>query len=201
MDEYNYNEYNYNDVYQYDSQEEENPNAYKTGLAIAALVISIINLVCCCGIVLGVVAIPVALVLAIISLVTHRGGKAMAIISIVISAVCAVFLAFNIAIMAKFYPDVMYFAQHDKQIIAEYEETGKIPERYEKYRGAKYDKYWDAMGVEGFDEFFATFIEEYKKDMEADESRSDDNKNKTTTESYNRDGEELVELAYQGALT
>lgn len=189
-------EYNYNDVYQLDSQEEENPNAYKTGLAIAALVISIINLLCCCGIFLGFVAIPVALILAIISLATHRGGKAMAITSIVISVISAIFLIFNIAIAAKFYPDIMYFAQHDEQIIAEYEATGKIPERYEKYRDSKYDKYWASMGLESFDEFFADFIEEYKKDMEAEKSSSGSDKNKKTTGSYNRDGEELVELAY-----
>ena len=58
-------------------------------------------------------------------------------------------------------PDYMYFIANADQIVEEYESDGTIPERYEKYRDPKYDKYWKRSGYDSFDEFFEKFIEGY----------------------------------------
>lgn len=137
------------------------PNEFKTGLAVASFVLSLVNFVCCmftCSFIFA----PLSVILGVISLATHRGGKAFAVLGIVISAVGLAVFSFYMSIYIKIYPDVLYFEKNSTAIISEFEKTGDIPEQYEKYRTSEYDEYWNAMGCEDFDEFFSIWIEAYK---------------------------------------
>ncbi|MDE5582705.1 MAG: DUF4190 domain-containing protein, partial [Ruminococcus sp.] len=104
---------------------------------------------------------PISIILAVISLATKRGGKGFAVAGIIISAVGIAVFSLMMSFAMKISPDIVYFENNSQAIISEFEETGEIPERYEKYRSAEYDKYWSAMGCEDFDEFFKMFINSY----------------------------------------
>ena len=102
-------------------------------------------------------------------------------------AVCfsALFFAYYGYLVYKVAPDFVYFAENQNQIIEEYDRDGSIPERFEKYRDPKYDKYWDRMGYKSFDEFFDKLIEEQKKNREeAEQAYENDQKKDRNTASY-----------------
>ncbi|MDE6425377.1 MAG: DUF4190 domain-containing protein [Ruminococcus sp.] len=165
---------------------EKTPEYLKTGLATASFIISIVNfLFFACA--LSIVLAPVSLVLGIMSLVKRQGGKGFAITGIIISTVSLlIFVTFS-AIFVKIYPDMEYFIRNDTAIISEFEETGAIPEQFEKYKAPEYDKYWVTFGGE-FEDFFEYFIEIYRRQG----VRTIPNNPAVTEE----DGEELVVLTY-----
>ncbi|MDE6833672.1 MAG: hypothetical protein K2J39_05430 [Ruminococcus sp.] len=137
------------------------PESLKTGLATASFIISMVNLLFF-GMVFSFVTAPVAIVLAILSLVRHQGGKPFAIVSIVISVVSLVIFTLFTALFVKISPDMQYFVMNDTAIISEFSESGEIPAQFEKYKAPEYDKYWNAMGCEDFESFFRIFIESYR---------------------------------------
>ena len=164
---------------------EKMPESLKTGLATALFIISMVNLLFF-GMAFSFVLSPVAIVLAVLSLVRHQGGKPFAITSIIISVVSLlIFTAFT-AFFVKIYPDMEYFILNDTAIISEFEENGSIPAQFEKYNAPEYDKYWNAMGYEDFEGFFSFFIESYR-------SVRGTPRNALETSD---DGEELVVLGY-----
>ena len=65
------------------------------GFAVAAFIIALVNLVFCGG-VFSIIAVPLSLVFAIVSLASHRRGKAFAIISIVVSVLSSVVFGFYV---------------------------------------------------------------------------------------------------------
>ena len=67
----------------------DNPNAEKKGLAITAFIISLINLICCFTSA-SIILVPIVLILAIISIATHRGAKGLAIAAIIIGLIAAI---------------------------------------------------------------------------------------------------------------
>ena len=131
-----------------------------SGLAIAAFVIAIVNIIPCCT-ALSIITVPLCLILAIVSLVGKRKGKAFAITAIVLSLLAGLLFAYYGYILYKVAPDYYYFIMNANQIVEDYEEDGTIPERFEKYRDPKYDKYWKRSGYDSFDEFFEKFIESF----------------------------------------
>lgn len=181
------------------------PDSQKTGLAIAAFCISLINFIVFRS-VLSFIAVPVSLIMAIVSLKKRRGGKTFSIIAIVVSSLSTILFAFYAVIMVKIYPDMKYLTDNFTSITSEYEETGAIPEYYDKYRDPKYDDYWKQLGVNSFDEFFEYIMKQfnvtYKKG--AAETSQNDGVAATTQESsstvttaafdYDHSGEELVIL-------
>ncbi|MCM1507103.1 MAG: hypothetical protein NC177_08220 [Ruminococcus flavefaciens] len=177
---------------------EKMPESLKTGLATASFVISLVNLVFC-AFACSFVTAPVSIIMGAIALARHQGGKAFAVIGIIISSVSLIICILFTALFAKIYPDMEYFIRNDTAIISEFEEDGTIPEQFEKYRSPKYDKYWQAFQCKDFDEFFEIFIDIY---------RQSDNVYSIPDSPYNPDNptspdddEELVVLGYNGAIS
>lgn len=184
------------------------------GEGITALIISLINFFIF-GSFLSFIAVPVTLIFAGISLKKGKAGRVVAIISIIVSIISALLFALYVAIIVKVAPDIKYFADNDKEIIAEYYETGEIPERYEKYRDSKYNIIWKEAGFDDFDDFFGFIVREYRDSVyDADDDWYEKNSRKgsksksktsedkpdkvqTTTKKNSsiRDGEDLVVLS------
>ena len=160
--------------------EENAPVKKGAGPAIAALVISLVNLVLCCT-VLSFITVPLCLILAIVTLAGKRKGTGMAVASIIISVISGIFFVYYGYIVYKVTPDFMYYVDHQNQIIEEFDRDGTIPERFEKYRDPKYDKYWDRIGYDSFDEFFAAFIKNQKENRYNYENSSNSGNNKNDT--------------------
>lgn len=181
---------------------EKIPESFKTGLAIASFVISMINLLFCvlsCSFILS----PVSIILGIVSLAKKQGGRPLAITGIVISTISILIFGWFTSIFVKFYPDMEYFMKNDTAIIAEFEESGEIPEQFEKYRSPEYDKYWATMQCDNFDEFFEIFIEVYRQSHNTYTLPSNpDNSDIPANPAFPPDdGEDLVELGYTGAIS
>ena len=137
------------------------PDSLKTGLATASFIISMVNLLFF-GMAFSFVTAPVAIILAVVSLVKHQGGKPLAITGIIISVVSLVIFTVFTAFFENVYPDMEYFIKNDTAIISDFQENGDIPAQFEKYKSPEYDKYWHAMGHEDFESFFGFFIESYR---------------------------------------
>lgn len=167
---------------------EKKPEYLKTGLATASFVISMVNLIFF-KMILSFILVPLSLVFGIMSLVKHQGGKGLAITGIIISTVSLVIFGVFMAIFVKIYPDMEYFIRNDTAIISEFEETGEIPEQFEKYKAPEYDKYWQAFGG-SFEGFFEYFIEIYEQ------SRGVQTIPDIPAIPENDDGEELVVLGF-----
>lgn len=141
---------------------EKIPSAAKTGLATASFIISLVNLIFF-AFTLSFILSPISIILGVVSLVKRQGGKAFAVLGIVISSVSIVIFGIVMSVFVKVYPDMEYFIRNDTAIISEFEESGEIPEQFDKYRSPEYDKYWKKSGLKNFDEFFAFFIDVYKQ--------------------------------------
>lgn len=180
------------------------PNSLKTGFATASFIISIINLIFCASM-LSFITVPVSIILSIVSLATHRGGKVFAIFGIIISVISAFLFGAFLYVFMKISPDIMYFQENSTEIISEYETDGTIPEQFEKYRSPDYDKYWEAMGCNDFDGFFKMWIDSYKQAYGYTSPSVPDNSESPSsvpeTPKNNRDREELVDLNYIGAIS
>ena len=138
------------------------------GEGLAALIISLVNFFMF-GSIFSFISVPVVLIFAIIALKRGNSGRIMAVISIIVSIISALIFALYVAVIVKLAPEIKYFADHDKEIIAEYYETGEIPERNEKFRDKKYDKIWKNLGYDDFDDFFGYIIGEYRDSVYDDE--------------------------------
>lgn len=183
------------------------PDSHKIGLAIAALCISLVNFIFF-GSVLSFIAVPVSIIMAIISLKKKMGGKPFSIIAIVVSSLSTILFIFYMAIIVKIYPDMKYLTDNFNSISSEYEKTGTIPEYYDKYRDPKYDDYWKQLGVDSFDEFFEYVMKQFdvtykngtvnSTENEDVSSASQESSTVTTTDAaasdYDHNGEELVVL-------
>lgn len=181
------------------------PDSQRTGLAIAAFCISLINFIVFRS-VLSFIAVPVSLIMAIVSLKKRRGGKPFSIIAIVVSSLSTILFAFYVMIMVKIYPDMKYLTDNFTSITSEYKESGAIPEYYDKYRAPEYDDYWKQLGVNSFDEFFEYIMRQFNVTYEkgAAETPTNGGTSATTQESsstvttdvsdYDHSGEELVIL-------
>lgn len=165
----------------YNENDNMGPVQKGAGLAIAAFVISIINIVPCCTM-LSIISVPLCLIFAIVSLAGRRKGKGFAITAIILSLLAGLMFAYYGYMAYKLGPDYMYFITNSDQIVADYEEDGTIPERFEKYRDPKYDKYWEKSGCKSFDDFFDKFVESYKNNNHIgsvpDTANDDDGKDK-----------------------
>lgn len=166
---YGYNNGGYNNGYGYNNgQNFGYNNGYQpqekksAGLAIASFVISLVNLLLCCTM-LSIITVPLCLLFSIISLVKKKGGKVFAILGIVFSLIAGLAFVYYGKIVMDVMPDFVYFAENQDEIIADYDRDGTIPDRFDKYRAHKYDKYWEEEGFDSFDEFFDQFIKEYKR--------------------------------------
>ena len=161
------------------------PESLKTGLATASFIISMVNLLFF-GMAFSFILSPIAVILAVVSLVKRQGGKPFAIAGIIISVISLVIFTVFTAFFVKVYPDMEYFIRNDTAIISAFEEDGDIPAQFEKYKAPEYDKYWNSMGYEDFESFFGFFIEYYQSIRGTPQNEW----------SHSDDGEELVVLNY-----
>ncbi len=154
----------------------------KRGLAITSFVLSLLPVLlsilcccCCCCCATNTVVVNVYLIIllimsilafvsGIISLVSHRDGKGFAITGIIISAFMILPLIFSlICVNTPYYKDMIKFTLNAQEYIDEYEETGEVPEDFEKYNDPKYDWLWQSMGMNSFSDFYGQFIQQYKE--------------------------------------
>ena len=148
----------------------EPPQGFKekkkaSGLAIASFVISLVNLILCCTS-LSFIACPLCILFSIIALVKKKGGVPFAVIGMVISVISLIIFCFYGFIMMKIMPDAFYFFENQQQITEDFDRDGTIPERFEKYRDPKYDKYWESKNYSSFDEFFEhEIIDKYRSNL------------------------------------
>ena len=211
---YDPNNYQYNNgwggnPYQnYPNQWDVQPNQKNGyGFSVAALVISLVNLLVFRSL-LTFIALPLCIVFTVVAFKKNGQGKAMAVISLVISFISALIFGLLIAVFVKAYPEFKYYAQNKDEIIQEYRETGKIPEYFKKYDSPEYDDFWKASGYGSFRAFFDDFIDgNYERwdsnpfygdfDDDYDDKYGDDHDDDTDEEydeGYDDDGEELVIL-------
>lgn len=102
------------------------------GLSIAAMVLGIISMLCCC---IGFPFAIIGLILAIIALVKGKGGKGMAIAGLVtsiITLIISTLLGISMIPLMPYWEDCIEFGKElneDPQgFVDEYEESGEFPE-------------------------------------------------------------------------
>ncbi len=99
------------------------------GMAIVSLILGILSFItcgCCCP--LGIIAI----ILALIVLLKDKGGKVMAIISLILSAISILIITISTIKFMPLKDSMMDFSTNMDQYIEEYEEDGTYPEFVEE---------------------------------------------------------------------
>lgn len=179
------------------------PVRKKTGLAVGAFCAALANFLAFRSI-LSFICVPIAMIMAIVSLKKHYDAKGLSIAAIIISLLSTVVFAVYVVIGIKLYPEIEYFSENKKAIITEYEKTGTAPEHYDKFRGNEYNFIWSNLGVDDFDDFFDMLMSFYtEKTVKSSSSTSPKDKDEKTTapedttknKDINHDGEDLVILS------
>ena len=97
------------------------------GLSVAALIFGILGMLCCC---VGFPFAIVGLILAIIALAKRKGGKGLAIGSLITSLITLIISAVMFVIMLPVMPYMNGFIDlgtNPQQYVDEYNETGEFP--------------------------------------------------------------------------
>lgn len=176
----------------YRDQNDMMPERKGAGLAIASFVISLVNLILCCTS-LTFIAAPLCIIFSIVSLVKKCKGTAFAVIGLIVSVISLAIFAYYGIIVYKVTPDFMYFTANSNSIIADYDRDGTIPERFEKYRDPKYDKYWKRSGYKSFDDFFEAFIKSYRTgNANSGSSYNYSGNDNEDSAGYDHSGEDLI---------
>ena len=174
------------------SGSDENPNAYKKGLAIASFVLSLVNMFCCfCWAtpILGVLA----LIFAIVSLATKCGGKVFAIIGLVLSSIATLICIVMFVNYGGIISDVYKFSINADHYVSEYDRTGEIPEEFQKYNGPEYAEAFRQTEYGSFENFYKTMIENVRGAAASSDTTS------SSSNSSGSSGETPVDLSYTGA--
>lgn len=175
----------------------------RKGLAIASLVLGICSIVlmCCCCI--NVITAPISIVLGIVSLATHRGGKGMSIAGIILSAL-------SILLMFMCYQSTEVFWRNSDQIMQDYyqliedadtvfpayEKDGTVPDYLQKYYEGEYAEALDKFGVT-FDDVMDYLDQMYQQgEFEALQSALGSTGGTGTSSSAPKSSFTGVELAY-----
>ncbi|SEK36181.1 hypothetical protein SAMN02910353_00557 [Ruminococcus sp. YRD2003] len=171
----------------------------RLAFALCSFIFSLLPILLCCFNVYPAVTVflllvsVLALVLGIISLASHRDGKGFAIAGIIVSALMIVSLLFSLIFLSEPLKDMMKFSENAQEYIDDYEETGEVPEEFEKYGASKYDWVWHSMGMNSFSDFYGQFIGQYKEQnawmLAPSESGSS---NSVTTDSSDKRSEETT---------
>ena len=141
----------------------------RLAFALLSFIFSFIPiLLCCCNIYPAITVFLIfisvtSLIFGVISLASHRDGKGFAITGVIISVIMIVSLIFSLIFLAEPCKDMMKISQHPQEYIDESEETGEVPEEFEKYNDSKYDWFWNSMGMNSFSDFYGQFIQQYKE--------------------------------------
>lgn len=111
----------------------DNGSNNKKGLAVAALVLGIVSLVLICTFCLPFITAPIAIILAIVSLVKKQAGKGMAIAGLIISAISLIVVGIMAAVFMPYSDDIMEWSENREEIVEEYRENGTIPEDIQEF--------------------------------------------------------------------
>lgn len=139
----------------------------KKGLAIAALIFGILSIIgfCCC---LNVITAPIALILGIISLAAHRGGKGMAITGIVFALLSILIIGMMLFSVRDVLPyaeqistDYVQLLNDQDEVFPAYEEDGTLPSYLEKYKEAPLKDILDKRGIT-IEQIMDIFDQNYK---------------------------------------
>lgn len=166
------------------------PYANSKGLAVASFVLSLVNIFCCCCS-LSFILAPLAIIFSIVTLVQKRGGKGFAIAGLVISGIVLLAIIATELAFGEPAQDFTTFANNGAAYVEMYEETGEVPDEFTKYRDPKYDRYWESLGTEDFDDFYGRFVNWYKQNVLGNGSVYIGEPDGSTTPD---DGEALVDL-------
>ena len=150
---------------------DDNPNAYKKGLSITAFILSILNLVCCCWAFaamtpVGFIFVILAIVFALISLITKRGGKGLAIAALIIAGLSLIFMVYLNISFKPYANDIMLFAQNAEKYVNDWDETHEVPAEFQKYNDPKYDQLWQNYNppCQNFTEWYGeVWIKQFKQ--------------------------------------
>lgn len=108
----------------------EEQNASK-GLSVASLILGILSMLCCC---IGFPFAIIGIILAIVSLVKHKGGKGFAIAGLItsgITMIISVITAISLVPMMPYIDGWIDFGQNAQSYMEEYEEYGTYPPVFE----------------------------------------------------------------------
>ena len=146
----------------YQAPDDKPDKSLSKGFAITALILSIVNIVCCFFALTPLFA-TLAIIFAIISLATHRGGKGMAIAAIILAVIAyAIFIGIAVAYKEPI-QDYAKFVGNAEHYVQLYDETHEVPEEFQKYNDPKYAKMWVDSGFKNFNEFYAQLIAQLKQ--------------------------------------
>ena len=104
----------------------EEQNASK-GLSAASLILGILSMLCCC---IGFPFAIIGIILAIVSLVKHKGGKGLAVAGLItsgITMIISVITAISLVPVMPYIDGWMDFGQNAQSYMEEYEEYGTYP--------------------------------------------------------------------------
>lgn len=152
-------QYNNQDFNSYSPWDDPVPAKKPMWAAVTSFVLSLVNIVCCCC--MTYILTPLSLVFGILSLAKKWAGKGLAIAGVVISSVVLIFTIASNIIFGEAAEDMTKFATNADSYIQEYNESGEIPEYFQKYNDPEYDKWWHSMGYDDFEGFFRDFISGY----------------------------------------
>lgn len=110
-----------------------NGNNNKKGLAVAALILGILSLVLICTFCIPFLTAPIAIILAIISLVKKQAGKGMAIAGLIISAISLIIVGIMAGVFMPYTDDIMEWSENREEIVEEYRENGTIPDNIQEF--------------------------------------------------------------------
>lgn len=99
-----------------------------SGLSIAALILGILSILCCC---IGFPFSIAGIILAVIVLVKEKPGKGMAIAGLIMSVITlliSIVFAIRITPILPYFGDIIKFSKDPGDEIVEYQEEGVYPE-------------------------------------------------------------------------
>ncbi len=165
--------------------------------SVTSLVLALVSLVFCCCCPSYMLAVA-SIIFGIVSLVQRMRGKGMAIAGIIISAIMLIIVLVVNLKFGAIAKDLVKLSKAPGHYVEMYEETGEIPEEFRKYCDPKYDKYWDAMDIDGFEQFYDMLMDELEDSFPASgksrRKNSSDRNDSESSESQSSSGELPIDL-------
>ena len=159
------------------------PPSSNNGMAVAAMVTALANLILLNSL-LSFITVPVAVILAIAALKKKKGSKVFSFIAIGASVLSALIFSMYVYYVVNIWPEAEYFIDNRTQIVEEYNRTGEIPDRFDKFREGKYKPLWRMLGFKSFDAFFddvAEFVDELDNSKNKYEDKKEEKRKERPT--------------------
>ena len=99
------------------------------GTSIAALILGIISILCCC---IGFPFAIVGIICAIIALVKNKGAKPAAVTGLILSILCMIMSIVSVTKIIPYKNDIVDFSKNIDEYVEKYDKSGEIPPLFEK---------------------------------------------------------------------